>query len=192
MKNICLDLRKHSTKIINHEKKEMISLIKEEEYKYEKQKFCYISRKSLSANNKDIKYRKVKDHCHYTGKYRGTAHGVCNLRYNIPREIPVVFHNGSTYDYHLIIKELTEEPEGEFEYLGENTEKYITFSVPIKKETIKRDKDGNDEVVETLLIGSLIGSDLCQHHYQTLFIIYQKEFITISVQIVNLILITCQ
>ena len=55
------------------------------------------------------KYFKVKDHCHYTGKYRGAAHYICNLRYKTPKEIPVVFHNGSTYDYHLIIKELAEE-----------------------------------------------------------------------------------
>ena len=52
---------------------------------------------------------KVKDYCHYTGKYRGAAHDICNLRYKIPKEIPVVFHNGSTCDYHFIIKELAEE-----------------------------------------------------------------------------------
>ena len=45
----------------------------------------------------------------------------------------MVFHNGSTYDYHFIIKELAEEFEGQFECLGENAEKYITFSVPIEK-----------------------------------------------------------
>ena len=56
------------------------------------------------------------------------------MRYKIPKEIPVVFHNGSTYDYHFIIKELAKEFNGNFECLGENTEKYITFSVPIKKE----------------------------------------------------------
>ena len=61
---------------------------------------------------------KVRDHCHYTGKYRGAAHNICNLRY---------------YDYHFIIKELVKEFEGNFECLGENTEKYITFSAPIKK-----------------------------------------------------------
>ena len=55
------------------------------------------------------------------------------MRYKIPKEIPVVFHNGSTYDYHFIIKELVKEFEGNFECLGENTEKYITFSAPIKK-----------------------------------------------------------
>ena len=43
-------------------------------------------------------------------------------------------HNGSRYDYHLVIKKLAEEFKGEFECLGENTEKYITFSVPLKKE----------------------------------------------------------
>ena len=55
------------------------------------------------------------------------------MRYKVPKEIPIVFHNGSTYDYHFIIKELVKEFEGNFEYLRENTEKYITFSVPIKK-----------------------------------------------------------
>ena len=88
-------------------------------------------------NNK--KQQKVRDHCHYTGMYRGAAHNICNLRYKIPKEIPVVFHNGSTYDYHFIIKELAKEFEGNFECLGENTEKYITFSVPINKKIDNKD-----------------------------------------------------
>ena len=79
-------------------------------------------------------YKKVRDHCHYTGKFRGAAHSICNLRYKVPQEIPVKIHNGSKYDYHFIIRELAEEFKGQFECLGENTEKYITFSVPIKKE----------------------------------------------------------
>ena len=60
-----------------------------------------------------------------------------------------MFHNGSTYDYHFIIKELAEEFEGEFECFGENTEKSVTFSVPIKKEISKKDKNGNDKMVIT-------------------------------------------
>ena len=44
-----------------------------------------------------------------------------------------MFHNGSAYDYHFIIKQLAEDFKGQFECLGENTEKYITFSVPIKE-----------------------------------------------------------
>ena len=55
------------------------------------------------------------------------------MRYKIPKKNPVVFHNGSTYDYHFIIKELVKESEGNSECLGENTEKYITFAAPIKK-----------------------------------------------------------
>ena len=91
---------------------------------------------------------KVKDHCHSTGKYRGAAHDICNLRYKMPKETSVVFHNDFTYDYHFIIKELAKEFEGEFECLGENTEKYITFSVSIKKEIKKIDQDGNDKIME--------------------------------------------
>ena len=49
-------------------------------------------------NNNDKKNYKVRDHCHYTGKYRGAAHNICNLRYKVPKEIPIVFHNGSIYE----------------------------------------------------------------------------------------------
>ena len=56
------------------------------------------------------------------------------MQFKIPKEIPVVFHNGSTYDNHFIIKQLAKELDGQFECLGENTEKYIIFSFPIKKE----------------------------------------------------------
>ena len=137
MKKFCKDLRIHATKIINYEKKKMISLATEEKIHYNKQKICYICKKEF--NNNDKKNYKVRDHCHYTGKYGGAAHNICNLRYKVPKEIPIVFHNGSTYDYHFIIKELVKEFEGNFEYLGENNEKYITFSVPLKKKIENRD-----------------------------------------------------
>ena len=77
--------------------------------------------------------RKVRDHCHYTGKYRGAAHSRCNLNYKIVKEIPVFFHNGFVYDYHFLIKYLAREFKGHFECLGENTVKYISFTVPFKK-----------------------------------------------------------
>ena len=50
------------------------------------------------------------------------------------KKIPIAFHNGSAYDYYFVIKKLAEEFKGEFECLEENIEKYITFSVPLKKE----------------------------------------------------------
>ena len=50
-----------------------------------------------------------------------------------PKEIPIVFHNGCTYDYHFINNKLEKAFDGHLECLGENTDKYITFSVPISK-----------------------------------------------------------
>ena len=109
MKNFCLDLREHVTNIVNYEKKEMIPLTKNEEKKHKKQEVCHICKKRFSTDDSNKKYHNVRDHCHYTGKYRGAAHDICNLRNKIPKEIPVVFYNGSTYHYHFIIKELAEE-----------------------------------------------------------------------------------
>ena len=54
------------------------------------------------------------------------------MRYKTSKEIPVVFHNGPTYGYHFIIKEISKTIKGEFKCLGKNTEKYIIFSVPIE------------------------------------------------------------
>ena len=99
--------------------------------------------KRFNTDNNDKKHHKVKDHCHYLGKYRGAAHNICNLRYKIPKETPIYFtyiYYSSTYNYHFIIKELVKEFDGNFECLGENTEKYITFSVPIKKEIKNENK----------------------------------------------------
>ena len=122
MKKFCKDLRKHATKLINYEKKKMIPLTAKEKIYRNKQKICYICKKEF--NNNDKKQQKVKDHCHYTGKYRGAADNICNLRYKVPKKIPVVFHNGSTYDYHFIIKELVKEFDSNFDCLGENTEHF--------------------------------------------------------------------
>ena len=118
----------------------MIPLTPEEQEYYENQKKCHICKRPFifdKENNNYKNYKKVKDHCHFTGKFRDAAHSICNLRYSVPREIPVHLHNGSEYDYHLIIKELAEEFKSrDFEYLAENSEKYISFSVIIKKEII--------------------------------------------------------
>ena len=130
MKKFCKDLKTHANKIINYKKKKMMPLTTKEEIYHNKQKICYICKKEFDNNDK--KNYKIRDHCHYTGKYRGAALNICNLRYKVPKEIPIVFHNGSAYDYHFIIKELVKEFEGNFECLGENTEKYITFLVPLK------------------------------------------------------------
>ena len=133
IEKLCKKLKERAMKIINYEEKEMIPLTYEENKSYKEQEACHICEEKFCMDKDDENYknkRKVKDHCHYTGKFRGAAHSICNLRYKVPKEI----HNGSTYDYHFIIKQLAEEFKGQFECLGENTEKYITFSVPIKED----------------------------------------------------------
>ena len=134
MKRFCKSLREYVLGIINYEKKKIIPLTEEERKAHRWAKICYICKKEFSTDNDDKKKYKVKDHCHYTGTYRGAAHSICNLRYNTPREISAIGRNASTHDYNLIIKELAKEFAGSLECLGENTEKYIPFSIPIKKQ----------------------------------------------------------
>ena len=126
MKRFCKDLKDHATRIVDFKRKFITPLTKDEENSYDKKNTCHICMKDFDND-------KVKDYCYFTGKYRGAAHSKCNLKHKIQKNIPVIFQNGSTYDYHFIIRELASEFHGNFECLGENTEKYITFSVPIKK-----------------------------------------------------------
>ena len=85
-------------------------LTKEQKESYENAKICYIYKKNYENKYlKDKKYPKLTDHCHYTGEYRGVAHSICNLKYSVPRKIPIAFHNVSNYDYYFIIKKLAKE-----------------------------------------------------------------------------------
>ena len=90
MEKFCKNLRENAMKIINYGKKEMIPLIDEETEFCENQKVSHICQKEFSTDtydkNKFKLYHKVRDHCHYTGKFRGAAHSICNLKYKIPKE----------------------------------------------------------------------------------------------------------
>ena len=135
IQKFCKELLNYSTKVVNIPKKPIIPLTSDEQAKHKRSKFCHICNEKFN-NEKENKhynnYKKVKDHDHHTGKYRGAAHSICNLRYETQREIPVVLHNGSNYDFHIIIKELAKEFRTDVKCLGENTEKYISFSIPLK------------------------------------------------------------
>ena len=117
----------------------MILLTGEENKSYEKQNGCYICKKEFNTDDDDDdddgnkKYHKARGHCNYKGKFRRAAHNICNLRQKTSKEIPIVFHNGSTYDYHFVINQLAKELKDQLKCLGENKGKYITFSVPIKR-----------------------------------------------------------
>ena len=93
-----------------------------------------LKEKKIKEKKERKNKRKVKNHCHSKGKSRGAAHSKCYLNYKITKDIPIIIHNTS-YDTHFIINQLAEEFEGELNCVRENMEKYITFSVPIKKKT---------------------------------------------------------
>ena len=93
-------------KIITFKKNKIKLLTKEQQESYKNAKICYICKEKLK--NKylaDKKYCKVRDHCHYTGEYRSTAYSLCNLKYSVPKKVPIAFHNLSNYYYHLKLSE---------------------------------------------------------------------------------------
>jgi len=142
----CKTLKRQVERAIRYKKREMNSLTPEEKQQYRETKKCHLCRKGFKVSE-SVGDRKVRDHCHYTGVFRGAAHSSCNLAHQIPKHIPVVFHNLSGYDAHVIIRELAQQFDvSEMEVLAENTEKYISFSVPIFVGL--RDKDGNPVMYE--------------------------------------------
>ena len=91
-----------------------------------------------------MKHDAVRDHCHITGKFRGAAHNVCNLKLKVSpflTQIPVVFHNLKVYDSHLIMQEISKIEENneseklkgynmhKFSCIPNNAEKYINFNL---------------------------------------------------------------
>ena len=82
IEKLCKKLKERAMKIINYEEKEMIPLTKEENKSYKEQEKCHICKEKFCMDKDDENYtnrKKVKDHCHYTGKFRGAAHSKCNL-----------------------------------------------------------------------------------------------------------------
>ena len=104
--------------------KKMIFSFKDKD-DFEKARVCWICQKEFGEREK-----KVRDHYHFTGKYRGAAHNKCNLQFKKPKFTPVIFHNLSGYDAHLFVKNLGKS-EGNIKCIPNNEEKYISFSKEI-------------------------------------------------------------
>ena len=131
--------------IANIPKKNMIFGKKEEE-RYNEETKCWICKGEF--DDKDKNKEKVKDHCHYTRRYRGATHNKCNLDYRKPNFTPVVFHNLSGYDSHLFIKNLGFS-ESNIDCIPNNEEKYISFSKKIQvKSYTKKVKNEEGEPAE--------------------------------------------
>ena len=99
----------------------------EEQEQFDSAKKCWVCGDPLEHFDVDKKDHKVRDHCHFTGKYRGAAHNKCNLRLTRSKRIPVLFHNFTNYDSHLFVKALGK-IEGEIHVIARNDEKHISVT----------------------------------------------------------------
>ena len=96
--------------------KKMLAMMNDKKMEHRATTVCHLCCEKFNQKGKN--FAKVKDHCHYTGKYWGATHLICNLKY-----VPVLAHNSFGYDNHLIL------PRKEFNFLcvGENTKRLISF-----------------------------------------------------------------
>ena len=127
----------------------MDPLTKKQWNKYKKATKCYICYKPFTLRDP-----KVRDHCHYTGLYRGPAYSLCNLRYKIPSYISVVFHNLSGYNIHLFIRELGAHT-SDMVVITKNREDYISFSIKVPVDSyIDKNLEEKDKLIELRFIDS--------------------------------------
>ena len=110
-----------------YQKPKPLNLTDKEEKEFQLATICHICEEDFFTDEKTGKILKVRDHCHFTGKYRGAAHNECNLSCRKPLILPVIFHNLQGYDAHLFIKKLGKVP-GDLFSIPTTEEKYITFS----------------------------------------------------------------
>ena len=89
-----------------YKKPKSYNLTLQEEKDFQSETKCHICEQNLFIDKKTGKILKVRDHCHFTGKYRGAAHNECNLKCRKPLILPVIFHNLQGYDSHLFINNL--------------------------------------------------------------------------------------
>ena len=104
-----------------------MNLSAEEKSQHKKATSCYVCNCDFTAENRKVK-KKVQDHCHVLGNYRGAACNTCNLGMKMTTTIPVIFHNLKGYDSHLLLPEL-----GKFNkkisIIPINMQTYMSFSV---------------------------------------------------------------
>ena len=132
--DVFINWLEEDVKIIAGLGNEKMIITAEEKEEFKQASNCWICHKKLNLEDR------VRDHCHYTGRYRGAAHNICNLKYSKPNNISVFFHNLTGYDSHLFIKKLNTTM-GTIDCIPNNQENYISFSKTIKTGEYK-DKKG--------------------------------------------------
>ena len=95
----------------------------EDEEKIQLSNICCICNKLFNVEDD-----KVRDHCHITGKYRGSAHWSCNINLKLSKKVPAMFHNLRGDDSHLIIKEISKS-DVKVSVIPNGLEKYMDFTI---------------------------------------------------------------
>ena len=123
--DVFINWLEEDVKIISELGNEPMKIKEEEQEEFNQASNCWICGQLLNLDDR------VRDHCHFTGRYRGAAHNRCNLKYSKPNHISVFFHNLTGYDSHLFIKKLGVTA-GAIDCIPNNEENYISFSKTIK------------------------------------------------------------
>ena len=131
--DVFINWLEEDVKIISGLGNEKMVITPEEQKQFSQASNCWICGKLLNLQDR------VRDHCHFTGRYRGAACNICNLKYCKPNNISVFFHNLSGYDSHLFIKKLNTTM-GNIDCIPNNEENYISFSKTIKTGEYKNKK----------------------------------------------------
>ena len=114
----------------HYSKPKPLNLTPQEEKDFQSATICHICEQDLFKDKETGQILKVRDHCHFTGEYRGAAHNECHLKCKKPLILPVIFHNLQGYDSHLFIKQLAK-VSGDLSCIPSTEEKYISFSKKI-------------------------------------------------------------
>ena len=181
LENIGKSLVNYSKKMLKTKKtRKCPKLNKEQKELHESTNQCHICEKKFITDKIYHKLKKVIDHVHYTGKYRGATHSICSLRYSKSNDIFVGIHNGSNYDFKLLLKKIASYFKQHISVIAESIEKYMTFCFTTAETQIYTGKeDQNDKpIIKTikhkirfvdtnrLLTRSL---DTCVNNLSTLF-----------------------
>ena len=156
-------------------------LTNEQKQKHEQTDQCHFCKKPFITDKNHEKYHKLKkiiDHYHCTGKYRSAAHPICNLRATRNNDIFVGIHNGSGYDFKLLLKKFAFHFKEDISIIAKTIKKYMTFSFVIAETEIDTGQvDEDDEpIIKTIKhrIRFVDTNRLSTHHLILVLIIYQN------------------
>ena len=149
------------------------NLTSQEENDLQSARYCHICEKKLFRDKVTEKILKVRDHCHFTGEYRGAAHNECNLNCKKPLILPVIFQNLQGYDSYLFIKQLAK-VSGDLSCIPSTEEKYISFS---KRITVDQyySKTWENFSPKNLKFVLLILSSFFKHHFPNSLKIFNHQ-----------------